>query len=70
MEAAQIALVSEQKFAPCDFAIGLAQSRFHDRGEEAADNVLTRGSRGRGVFRSGDPGNPISYGNHGNLLSK
>jgi hypothetical protein len=70
MEAAYIALVIEQIFAPCDFEIGLSQSRFHDGGDDSGDNVLTRGSRARGVFRAGDAGNPISDGNHGNLLSR
>jgi hypothetical protein len=72
LSAEQAAFVIEQIVTLRDFAIGLLQSGFHDSGEEAADNVLTRacGSRALGVFRSGDAGNPISDGNHGNLLSQ
>src|SRR5262249_16335366 len=57
-------------FAARDFAIALLQPRFHNRGKEAADNVLTRtrASRALGVFRRGDA--PVSDGNHGNLLSQ
>ncbi|HJS62246.1 MAG TPA: hypothetical protein VJ800_10895 [Pseudolabrys sp.] len=72
LSAEQSAFVVEQVAALRDFAIRLLQSGFHDGGEEAANNVLTRacGSRALGVFRSGDAGNPISDGNHGNLLSQ
>jgi hypothetical protein len=72
LSAEQAAFVIEQIAALRDFAIRLLQSGFHDSGEEAADNVLTPacGSRALGVFRSGDAGNPISDGNHGNLLSQ
>jgi hypothetical protein len=72
LSAEQAAFVIEQIATLRDFAIRLLQSGFHDSGEEAADNVLARacGSRALGVFRSGDAGNPISDGNHGNLLSQ
>jgi hypothetical protein len=72
LSAEQTAFVIEQIAALRDFAIRLLQPGFHDSGEEAADNVLTRacGSRALRVFRSGDAGNPISDGNHGNLLSQ
>src|SRR5690349_12325848 len=69
LAAAQIVFMIEQKFAARDFAVSLLQPRFHNRGEEAADNVLTRGcaSRTLGALRGG-AGNAISDGDHGNLL--
>jgi hypothetical protein len=72
LAAAQDAFVIEQIGAPRDFAIGLPQPRFHNRGEDAADNVLPRAcaSRALDISRGGNAGNAISNSNHGNLLSQ